>query len=45
MNRGCASCDECLETRYFAVNWFKRYVVGCLIAALFFAAVDSSKAG
>jgi hypothetical protein len=23
------------------VNWFKRYVVGCLIAVLFFAAVDS----
>jgi hypothetical protein len=25
------------------VNWFKRYVVGCLIAVLFFAAVDSYK--
>ncbi len=25
------------------MNWFKRYVVGCLIAVLFFAAVDSYK--
>ena len=25
------------------MNWFKRYVVGCLIAVLFFAAVDSFK--
>jgi hypothetical protein len=23
------------------VNWFKRYVVSCLIAAIFFAAMDS----
>ena len=23
------------------MNWFKRYVVGCLIAVVFFAAVDS----
>ncbi|MDN3273634.1 hypothetical protein QWJ07_05215 [Frankia sp. RB7] len=23
------------------MNWFKRYVVGCLIAVLLFAAVDS----
>ncbi|MET3906953.1 hypothetical protein ABID59_001284 [Bradyrhizobium sp. S3.3.6] len=25
------------------MNWFKRYVVGCLIAVLLFAAVDSAK--
>lgn len=25
------------------MNWFKRYVVGCLIAVLFFAAVGSYK--
>lgn len=43
MNRRCASCDECLETRSFAVNWFKRYVVGWLIAVIVFAAVDSCK--
>ena len=23
------------------MNWFKRYVVSCLIAAIFFAAIDS----
>lgn len=28
---------------HFAVNWFKRYVVSCLIAVVFFAAVDSDK--
>ena len=25
------------------MKWFKRYLVGCLIAVVFFAAVDSDK--
>ena len=41
MNRRDARCDECLETRSFAVRWFKRYLVGCLIAVVFFAGLDA----
>jgi hypothetical protein len=41
MNRDAAQGDECLETRAFAVSWFKRYLVGCLIAVVFFAGLDA----
>jgi hypothetical protein len=43
MNPVAARGDECLETRAFAVNWFKRYVVSFLVAVLFFASIDGYK--
>jgi len=41
MNPDPARGDECLETRAFAVSWFKRYLWGCLVAVVFFAGVDA----